>query len=237
MLFSIYAEEIENPLRNSKNYPSEDVLNFLENNPFGKLTKMGLSNQSNLTEYNRQKVLFELENRADSGIRVEAEKPISTGGAISWDDFGNRLFLEINATNLEKVGGFEKITEYLKQSRKVFPKFSWAGASADDRENDFWIDVAKTEPLPDCFGSRLGWYHVISRRGYEPYFKRKDLLNTPALKTEELDDGTICILSYAHPLDFSKPEVTEKIIEISNYLTEKWYEFDPSPTFDLIEQK
>jgi hypothetical protein len=119
----------------------------------------------------------------------------------------------------------ERIANYVQQWRKILPAFLWAQAGADDRENEFWMDVAKTSPfvwpLSDCFGSRLGWYHLMSPRGYQEYFKREDLLATPAFRVEELDDGCIAIQSYEHPLAFADESVTRDIIAITTYLNQR----------------
>jgi len=235
MSFTISVTEHETSWILADTESAGKILELFERNPFGSFTGMDLDTSLKMKPYSREQILKELAKGEIAGINVGSENPVKSWGAIKQNQLFDGFFLEIEPKDISKVN-LRYLKDYLRQWRKLFPKFSWADASADDRDNDFWLDVAKTEPLPDCFGSRLGWYHVIGQRGYESFFRREDLLNTPALNVEELNDGTICILNYADPLDYSKPETTKKIIEITNYLTEKWYEFDPLPTFDMIEQ-
>lgn len=232
----LFASEIRDSTYSHNRQEFENILGFLEKNPLREFCELEIEYDEKWQNYNSKAALDWIDANETSRVGFRSAAPYFLNGFIlrNLTDcsigfyFSNQLMVDVVA--------IENLREYLRNSRNILPNFSDAVITADDRDNDFWLDVAKTEPLPDCFGSRLGWYHVISPRGYESFFRREDLLNTPALNVEELDDGTICILNYADPLDYSKPETTEKIIEITNYLTEKWYEFDPSPTFDLIEQ-
>lgn len=210
------------------------VINLFQDNPIRQFSNVEFE-PSEKEPFDKRKAIAVLQNNHSFSTRLFEGTPNWIGGSLSFDNVRYNIGgIRFSDNYLHQTDLLDITKEYLRKWRSVFPSFTNSDASADDRDNDFWLDVAKTEPLPDCFGSRLGWYHVISPKSYKSFFKREDLLNTPALSVEELDDGTICIQSYAHPLDYSKPDVTKKIIEITNYLTEKWYEYDPSPDFDPI---
>lgn len=205
--------------------PAEEVLRMVERNPFGPVSRTFIDEKYNFVPFDHDDVLSQLTkpigDEGSVGVRLgSAETPFPVECVINRTAFRNLASVGIDSENLEKIGDLEKIKKYLQDWRLVLPEFSDAAATAEDRDNDFWIDVAQTAPLPECFGSRLSWYNVMSPLGYRDYFEREDLLATPALEVEELDDGTITILSYDHPLDFSNAETTRRIIEITNYLNQ-----------------
>lgn len=225
MTFDAFAIENNTLWETLEKNPADDVLRMVEKNPFVPLARTYIDEQYNSVPFDRQQVLSELTkpigDEGAVGVRLgSGDAPISLECTINHTESLNLVVLSVNPEDLEKIGDLEKVKKYLQDWRFVLPAFSSSGALADHRDNDFWVDVAQTAPLPECFGSRLSWYNVMSPRGYRNSFKREDLLATPALKVEELDDGTITILSYEHPLDFATDETTRRIIEITNYLNQ-----------------
>ncbi len=85
----------------------------------------------------------------------------------------------------------EQAIHYLMDWSQVLPHFCWGGITADDRENIFFFEELKLEPLSECFGSFLGWFHLISPRGFEPYFRANDLLHLPAEKSRPWKMGPL----------------------------------------------
>jgi hypothetical protein len=221
MTFWIYAKELNNSWDDLPDNPAETALQMLENNPFGRFDQMESETPYEYVPLNRETVLAVISAPFVSDyitIGLGADVPFPLGGTITRDSTDNGISLSLGGENVEKAASLEEITKYLQGWRFALPAFHSAIATAEDRENAFWMDIAETEPLPDCFGSRLGWYHVISPRGYQDYFRREDLLRAPALRLEELPDGAIALMSYAHPLEFATPENTAQIIKITNYL-------------------
>lgn len=204
------------------------LLSLFEQNPFHNFNKASYGFE-NIKKYDRNEAVLYLMDSDDSSIKIEESEPQYVRGTVTTDV--PVPFVNIVTPNkaIKTDSNLEEIIKYSKEWKNL-EGFLSVTVSADDRDNEFWLDVAKTPPLPDCLGSRLGWYHIVSAREYEPYFRREDLLNAPVLHVEELSDFTICLQSYEHPLDYNNPVTTKKIVEITNYLYQKWREFDPSPT-------
>jgi hypothetical protein len=203
--------------------PADDVLRMVERNPFAPIARTYIDERNNFVPFDRQQVLSQLikpiGEEGAVGVRLgSGGTPIPLECTINHTESLNLVVLRISPEDLQNSGDLEKIRKYLQDWRLVLPAFASSGALADHRDNDFWLDVAQTAPLPDCFGSRLSWYNVMSPLGYRDCFKREDLLATPAPKVEELEDGTIAILNYEHPLDFANEDTTRQIIAITNYL-------------------
>jgi len=225
LTFDAFATETNTLWETLEENPAEEVLRMLESNPFEPLSRTYTDARYNFVPFDHKKVLLELTKPLGDEGAVEVtvgsgETPVALECTISRTAFRNIVSIRTDSEDLQKIGDLEKVRKYLEDWRFVLPAFSSSGALADHRDNDFWVDVAQTAPLPDCFGSQLSWYNVISPLGYKDYFTREDLLATPALKVEELSDGTITILSYEHPLDFATEENTKRIIEITNYLNQ-----------------
>ena len=223
MTFDAFAIENNTSWETLDKNPADDVLRMVEKNPFAPLARTFIDERYNFIPFDRQQVLSELSKPIGEegavGVRLgSGEAPVSLECTINRTAAMNLVVIGINSEDLKKIGDLEKVRKYLQDWRFVLPAFASSGALADHRDNDFWVDVAQTAPLPDCFGSRLSWYNVMSPLGYRDCFRREDLLATPALKVEELEDGTITILSYEHPLEFDNEETTKRIIAITNYL-------------------
>lgn len=213
---NLWIVETKSPWYKIKPSPARDVINLIVANPFMRFSAV---------QYEYEDEPFDLQ------ILLEETRNPNATICLKDDDYSeaiinlsfwrNSFSLRINQKNLPEFDLEAKTIDYLKEWRGVLPNFAWCVASADDRDEDFWNDVAQVQPLPDCFGSHLGWYHVISPLGYKNYFKRDDLLKTPALKVEELNNRSIVIQSYENPFDFAMDETTERLVEATNYLNEK----------------
>jgi hypothetical protein len=171
--------------------------------------------------YDRRRVLEELTRNPEAGIVARASSPFYLDGGLSRHPIQNSIRVGGDPEYLRREGALAAAAEYMKRWRQALPAFGQSGLSADDRENVFFFDDLNLEPLPDCFGNFLGWYHVISPRGYAPSFDAETLRRTPAHKVEELPDGSFAITSYPDPLDFAAEDSTRRIVEITNYLNER----------------
>jgi hypothetical protein len=215
------------------NYPlpvssESDFLSLLEDNPLAPFTAMDIGVSLTWRPYDRRTAVNALKDDPDNPLLLNAEVPYPVQGGVGRAPYVGRL--EFNNASLGADQRYlaqphmpQRIIAYLNQWRTEFRNFSKASADADDRDNDFWMDIAKIESsLPDCFPTyRLDWYTIISARTYGDYFKREDLLATPAFRVEELDDGCIAIQSYEHPLAFADESVTRDIITITTYLNQR----------------
>jgi hypothetical protein len=102
----------------------------------------------------------------------------------------------------------------------VLPLFARGKATADSRPGEYFLNQGLV-PLPECFGSYLGWHTLISRRGYAPYFELQDLLQVPAYHVEELANAAVSITAYPNPFDFESSDTHRRIVEITRYLNDR----------------
>ena len=221
MPFILYAQEWDNPWGSGARETAGRVLSLFEDNPFTPLAEADLTISLKYEPYDRRRVLEELAGNPEAGIAVRSTTPFYLGGGLSRHPMKNGASFGGDPEYLRREGAPAAAAEYVKRWRQALPAFDQAGLSADDRENVFFFDELNLEPLPDCFGNFLGWYHVISPRGYAPSFDAETLRRTPAHRVEELSDGSFAITSYPDPLDFAAEDSTRRIVEITNYLNER----------------
>lgn len=221
MPFKLYAQERDNPWEKAAINHAPRVLALLEDNPFAPPAEMEFNFSLRYEPYIREKALDELSHNPEAKIGVRSTLPFYLDGGVDRDPLQNGFTLGGDTQYFERAEMQTQVAEYLLRWRQVLPAFCWSGAFADDRENFFFFEQLQLEPLPDCFGSTLGWCHVVSPRGYEPYFNAEDLRLMPAHKLEELPDGAFAITCYPGILDFAGDEATRRIVEITNYLNER----------------
>lgn len=222
MPFNLFAREWDNPWGAAQaRENAERVLSLFEQNPFAPFAEVDLEGLLKFEPYDHRRVLEEFARNAEADIGVRTESPFYLDGGLTRHEWKNGAHMGGDPEYLRREGALAAAAEYLKRWRQTFPAFDHGGLSADDRENVFFFDELDLEPLPDCFGNFLGWYHVISPRGYAPSFDAETLRHTPAHNVEELPDGSFAITTYPDPLDFASEDSTRRIVEITNYLNER----------------
>jgi hypothetical protein len=219
--FILYAQEEANPWGADARETAERVLSLFEDNPFAPLAEADLKLTLKFEPYDHRRVLDELAHNPEAGIAVRTTSPFYLDGGLSRHPVQNGVSFGGDPEYLRRDGAPAAAAEYVKRWRQTLPAFDHAALSADDRENVFFFDDLDLEPLPNCFGNFLGWYHVISPRGYAASLDAETLRRTPAHKVEELPDGAFAITTYPDPLDFAGAEATRRIVEITNYLNER----------------
>ena len=221
MPFNLYAQETNNPWGLDARETAERILSLFEDNPFTPFAEVDLKITLKFEPYDRRRVLSELAGNPEAVMAARASRPFYLDGGLSRHPIQNGVRIGGDPEYLRREGALAAAAEYVKRWRHALPAFDQAGLSADDRENVFFFDDLNLEPLPDCFGNFLGWYHVISPRGYAQSFDAETLRHTPAHNVEELPDGSFAITSYPDPLDFAGEDSTRLIVEITNYLNER----------------
>jgi hypothetical protein len=219
-MLALFAEEIKNPWEHAAVNPAPTVLRLFEDNPFASFDEMFFEQTLAWEPYEHNKLLADLTRNPDAGIDTRGWKPRYLEGSLSRHPTGNNVQLRINPAYVATPERLEKALEYLRSWQQALPRFNRAGATADRRPSEYFLDQG-FYPLPACFGSYLGWYTLISQPGYAPYFDLKDLLNTPAHHVEELPGAAVAITAYPDPFDFESPDAHRRIVEVTRYLNER----------------
>ncbi|HKE56268.1 MAG TPA: hypothetical protein VKB46_06195 [Pyrinomonadaceae bacterium] len=216
----LMAQELKNPWEDVAVNPASSVLALFEDNPFGSFEEMFFEQKLEWEPYERTKLLEDLSNNPASSFDVRGRKQHYFEGSIARHQSANTVSFKINPDYLATPDGIERALAYLGRWLKVLPRFTRGKATADLRPSEYFFNQG-LEPLPEPFGSFLGWYTLMSRRGYEPYFALEDLLKTPAHRVEELPDAAVAITAYPDPFNFESTESHRKIVELTHFLNER----------------
>lgn len=219
-MLTLYAEEEKNPWEAAASNPAAAVLGLFEENPFGAFEEMFFERTLAWEPYDRGKLLEYLSEDPRAGIDVRASRPLYFEGSLARHPTGNGITLRVNPGYVSPPERLNQALEYLDRWRTALPNFTRAGATADRRPAEHFINRG-LRPLPACFGSYLGWYTLLSPRGYAPSFDAEDLRRAPAHRVEEREDGTFAITAYPDPFDFEGAEAARRIEEVTNYLNER----------------
>jgi hypothetical protein len=219
-MLALFAEEIKNPWEQAANNPASVVLGLFEDNPFASFEEMFFEQTLKWEPYDHNKLLADLTSNPNAGIDTRGSKPHYLEGSLSRHPTGNNVQLRTNPAYVATPERLEKALEYLRDWQNALSRFNRGGATADRRPSEYFFNQG-LKPLPECFGSYLGWYTLISQSGYAPYFDLKDLLNTPAHRVEELPDSAVAITAYPDPFDFESRDAHRRIVEITHYLNDR----------------
>jgi hypothetical protein len=219
-MLMLMAQELKNPWEEAAVNPAPSVLALLEDNPFGSFDEMFLEQKLEWEPFDRRLLLDDLTNNPKSNFDVRGQKPYYIQGSIARHPLANTVTFRINPDYLSTPEGLDRALAYLGRWQHVLPRFTRGKATADERPSEYFFNLG-LEPLPDPFGSFLGWHTLMSRRGYEAYFDLEDLLRTPAHRVEELADAAVAITAYPDPFNFESAESHRKILELTQYLNER----------------
>ena len=216
-MFSIYAKENESPWRAGGGEAAR-VLEALEENPFAPFEEMQFDVDSAWVPYARGRAEIFLGDEEGS-MAFRAARPFALTASVSRHPLDNLVKLRAADEYLKRGGALASSVEFVRRLARALPNFSCGSANADLDVHDFY--AARDLPfLPECFNF-VGWFHLVSPRGYAPYFEPEDLRGLPAHRVEELPDGTFAVTSYPDPFAFEDESVRSRIVEMTNYLNER----------------
>jgi hypothetical protein len=218
----LYAVERNNAWGREAASIGEQVLELLEDNPLAEFYQAEFDFDDVWEPYDRDKVVSFLAENGEAAVSLRGSTPFLIMGSIALDYSQNAVGLGFSYEYLTDERLLSELPAYLSRWRGVLPAFAWGGINADDRENEYFFDKLAMLPVPDCFGNTLGWYQVVSPRGYGKYYKPEDLRHAPAYRVEKFGDGSFALMTYAHPLEFATEENTRRLVELTNYLYDRW---------------
>jgi hypothetical protein len=219
-MFDIFAQELKNPWEATPQSPAAEALALMEDNPFASFREMEFNVSLRWQPYDRAKALQEISTNPRAIVGLRTNEPFYLEGSLARHPTRNTFTLSPGDGFLSESGVLEESKDFVKRWQQVLPRFGWGGINADRAANDFY-NAQGLAPLPDCFGSYLAWYTLISPLGYEPYFTPEDLEHIPAHSVRRLPDGSFSITSYPNPLAFDDASSRRAVAEITNYLNQR----------------
>lgn len=191
---------------------------LMADNPFSPFDKMAFDLAEEWDEADPAKAVEPLAGKPSFGVEFTTEEPHPLDGSISRQP--SQCTIRLVPDEAYLGNGSDLLLDLARQWVAALPAPSWGRILADEAVPAVY-DQAGLPWLPDCFAAFTGWLHVLPRRGYEKWFTRRDLLEAPAHKVTEHDDGTIYLQVYEDPLAYGDAAYRERIVELTTYLNER----------------
>jgi hypothetical protein len=219
-MLDFFIEERGHPWTQDGGRTAHAALTLFETNPFAAPTEMKSDDESGWQAYDRAHAARVLTSAACVAVAFRADSPFAPEGSISCHPAHNIIRLSVDDGALASPEAAERAAEFVARWRSALPRFCWGEANAD-REIERFYAERNLPWLPECFGSYLGWYRVLSPLGYAPYFTAESLRTAPAYRVEELPGDVFAIMTYADPLAFDSPEAREYVVAVTRALDER----------------
>jgi hypothetical protein len=225
-MLAIYAQENDNPWPAGGDEVGR-VLACLEDNPFFSLSEMQLDVMFPWQPYDRGRAALYLDHNPKAAIGLRAAD--SAGSAsIARHQMRNLLQLKIEDERLRAPGSSAQVIRFTEELARVLPRFAHGGATADLGVHDFYV-ARGLDFLPDCFGSYIGWHHLMSPPGYRDDFDAEVLRTLPAHEVRELPGEWFAITSYPDPYRFADDATRRKIVELTEHLNDRLKDWQEPP--------
>lgn len=198
--------------------PASALLSLLESNPFAPIQEMESDEFPEWQPYDRAEAERALQQYRIAGISIRSMQPFLLRGDVSRSSFQNNVNLYVSDALVRTIE-VEAMLRLTRQVAAALPQFLESRSSADPHLREL-IHQYDLPNLP-AFNFMLGWAHLVSPRGIAPYYLPEDLLQAPAYRVQQLENGLIEMLVYPHPLAYELPENRQRIIELTRYFAAK----------------
>lgn len=197
----------------------DSIFSALDRNPFHPFEEMRFNDRDEWLPYDRAQALAYLKRGSRTVGHYRMRHPFSVQGGIAQFGDLNSVTFSLSEHYLDDRG-IQAAGAFLLHLVAPLAHPRWGWCKVDRHVThiaDFYAD-RKLRTLPECFGAYLGWRHVLSPAGYAPYFERDTLLQTPAWRVHEDEQGLIELVMYADPLSYNTAQTQQHIIDITTYL-------------------
>ena len=133
---------------------------------------------------------------------------------------------------LEQINNYNRLVNFSQSRnggalRSTLEGMGVVGGRLDG--HDFYV-ARGLDFLPDCFGSYIGWHHLMSPLGYRDNFDAEVLRTLPAHEVRELPGEWFAITSYPDPYSFADEATRRKIVELTEHLNDRLKDWqEPTP--------
>lgn len=207
------AQEVAAPWTDDT--PIRTLLAVMLENPWAPLRDMSFGSSLKWDPFVEGDVIHRLSGAITDSVGFRSDERHLVEASIARNPHQNTARFELFPEVYRDSDG-AAVRQTLARMIECLPSFTRAWSSADEDVSFFYAREG-LDPIPDCFGEFVLWLHVISPRGYEPFYDRETLLAAPAHEVTEDGRGNIWIISYPDPYGFADSGVPERIVELNHY--------------------
>lgn len=197
----------------------ERLLSVMDANPFRPFQEMDFNDRAEWLPYDKERALAYLKRGSRTVVHFRTQHPFYMQGALAQLAGQNSATLRLSEHFLDDAG-VHAAGSFLVQLALPLaqPRFGWCEVdSYATRIVDFYDDH-NLRALPWCFGTYLGWRHILSPAAYTPYIERQTLLRAPAWQVHEDEQGLIELVIYDDPLSYDTAQSQQRIVDVTTFL-------------------
>lgn len=198
--------------------PAETLFALLESNPFAPIQEMDSDDWRAWRPYDRAAAVSAMQEYRIVGVDLRSAAPFLLSGGVHRRSFQNNVNLYVSDALMQETD-LEAILQVMRQVASALPRFLEASFGVTWNVRAFQ-DEHNLPNLP-AFNLCLHWAQIVSPRGIAPYYLPEDLLQAPAYRVQQLENGLIEMLVYPHPLEYQLPENLQRYIELTRYFAAK----------------
>ena len=195
---------------------AERVIAALTASPFGPFDEMEFSFNDKWMPVDSARAIKKMARGRKAAINFRQVQCSDYTASVSRNPFQNTIVVRVPKALLPDSPA-DPIVTFADSMAGALPNLSWVFAHPEHKRRSLY-DRLKLSTVPPCFDEFLGWYHLVTPRGYAPYFDRADLEAVPGHRALLGDDGSLRLWMEPDPFAVFRPEAHGRIREVVAYL-------------------
>lgn len=194
------------------------ILNQIVHNPFAEFGKMRFNHEDGWNRLpNLDNALKNLTGRKNANSEFGTRHPHYFWASVNKDKVHNAIALKIDSALIIN-SEYNLLFEYVKKLSFILPQLSYASINPVMRLGDYYFEHNLELVPSDCVRLHVGWWHLMPPKTYLEDYTREEMLNIPAYKIKEHENGVIEMQVWENPFEYDKPENIEQLRKVVNYM-------------------
>ena len=194
------------------------LIDLVINNPFTGFQKMKLNNSDEWEH--KPDLTIALKNIArkkNTNIQFGTRVPHYMWSSIDKDNVKNTIAMELSEDYFSN-NDYGQLFNHVLGISQLLPEFFYAKINPIVQISDFYWEN-KIERVPsDTVRLYASWWHLTPPSVYLKDYTREEMLNIPAYKVKEHENGNIEMQVWENPFEYEKPENIEQLKKVVDYM-------------------
>lgn len=213
--FTISVIDKKSSLKDVKSV--EAIVQMLINNPFASFEKMDFDYKNKWDKSPNKDQAVRALRKNISRVAFGTRTPYFYKASFDKNQVQNVITLDMDRSYIGAFG-FQDFRKYILELIGLFDESNYAAIKTIPEVSDYYLKHDIPSVASDCFRLYPNWIQFLIPDVYAKDFDKKDLLNCPAYKISEHQDGILELQMFEDPFGYNTPEVANRIRETNHYL-------------------
>ncbi len=194
------------------------IIEKILKNPFIGFEEMGLNYKEEYERLDPEKALKNLLKRLSANVKFKTRSPFNMIASINKDKIHNTIIIKTDdPNNLDH--NCDSYKTYASELAGLLPELIYANINPTGvNSGDFYYENDIELVPSNCVRLHVGWWHLLPPKSYLVDYTREEMLNIPAYKVKEHENGVIEMQVWENPFEYDKPENIEQLKKVVNYM-------------------